>query len=145
EKSLSAVALYIAAIRTGATFLPLNTAYTPPDSAYFLGDATPALLVSDEARHAQPPPVPAANDTRIATIPQTGHKGSFIDLAASCDNDFTDEARGPDDLAAILYTSGTTGRSKGAMITGENLLSNAEALVSTWKITSSDTLLHALP
>jgi len=145
EKSLAAVALYLAALRSGAVFLPLNTAYTPAEIEYFLADARPALFVCDTKRAAALAPVAAATRTAAETVNETGMAGSFVEKAALQPDHFNDEPRGPHDLAAILYTSGTTGRSKGAMITGDNLLSNAQALVSSWKITSSDVLLHALP
>ena len=145
EKSLAAVVLYLAALRSGAVFLPLNTAYTPAEIEYFLADARPALFVCDTKRAAALAPVAAATRTAAETVNETGTAGSFVEKAALQPDHFNDEPRGPHDLAAILYTSGTTGRSKGAMITGDNLLSNAQALVSSWKITSSDVLLHALP
>jgi len=145
EKSFSALALYLATIRSGAIFLPLNTAYTAAEIEYFLGDAAPALFICDTASKEAYLPIAEATGTELATLDASGQRGSFFEQASPCSAIFEDQSRTADDLVAILYTSGTTGRSKGAMITGHNLLSNAEALVEAWRIQSSDILLHALP
>ncbi len=142
EKSPEALFLYLGCLRAGAVFLPLNTAYTLREVAYFVSDAEPALIVcrpGAEAGFAAEVP----QGTRLVTL--DGVSGSLPELAAGADPDFADVACGPDDLAAILYTSGTTGRSKGAMLSHANLASNAEALISTWHYTSDDVLIHALP
>ena len=143
EKSPEALFLYLGALRAGAVFLPLNTAYTASEVAYFVGDATPKLFVADPARRAALGPS-LGGVAHVETLAADG-SGSFADLTAAQPEDWRDVARGPDDLAAILYTSGTTGRSKGAMLTHANLRSNAETLVETWRFTADDVLIHALP
>lgn len=144
EKSAEALFVYFACLRAGAVFLPLNTAYTPAEIGYFLGDAGPALFLCDPARAAALAPVAAEAGARLETLGADG-KGSFASLADAQPAAFTNAECGPDDLAAILYTSGTTGRSKGAMLSHENLASNARALVETWRFAAGDVLLHALP
>jgi malonyl-CoA/methylmalonyl-CoA synthetase len=145
EKSLSSVLLYLGCARAGAVFLPLNTAYTPAEVEYFLTDAAPRVFVCDPARKEQL--AGAANAAKVSHVETLGPdgKGSIVSRADAMPATFQDAERGPDDLAAILYTSGTTGRSKGAMITQENLASNARALVECWRFTGADTLIHALP
>ncbi|MFN3688286.1 malonate--CoA ligase [Salinarimonas sp.] len=145
EKSPEVILLLLGCLRAGAVFLPLNTAYTPAELDYFLSDAEPALLVCDPAAK----PALAEIATRrgvgaVETLDARG-EGSLADKAAAASPDFADAERGPDDLAAILYTSGTTGRSKGAMLTHENLASNARTLRDTWAFTARDVLIHALP
>jgi malonyl-CoA/methylmalonyl-CoA synthetase len=143
-KSPQALALYAGAVAAGAVFLPLNTAYTPAEVDYFIGNATPALLVCDPARLAPLGPVAAAHGATVLTLDAQG-AGSLTDLAAAQPDRFDPVDRGTDDLAAILYTSGTTGRAKGAMLTQGNLLSNAQVLAAEWRFTETDVLLHALP
>ena len=144
EKSPEAVMLYLACLRAGAVFLPLNTAYTLAELDYFLGDAEPALVVCDPRSREGLVPVAERYGARVDTLDGAG-KGSLTERTAGEEPDFTDVERGADDLAAILYTSGTTGRSKGAMLSHDNLLSNALTLVDYWRFTSADVLLHALP
>ena len=149
EKSLEAVMLYLGCVRAGAVFLPLNTAYTPAEVEYFLSDAEPTLFVCDPARAAALAPVAAKTGARLETLGVwASHEvsaGTLADASLTASNVFTDVPRGPDDLAAILYTSGTTGRSKGAMLSHENLASNARTLVEYWRFTDKDVLIHALP
>ena len=144
EKSLDALAIYGACMTTGVIFVPLNPAYTPEEAAYFIGDATPRLVICDPAQTDRIDPIAAENRAKLLTLDATGG-GSFAEAAAEMPESFAPMPRRSDDLAAFLYTSGTTGRSKGAMLTHDNLLSNAQALVETWRITASDVLLHALP
>lgn len=142
EKSVEALVLYLACLRAGMVYLPLNTAYTPAELSYFVGDAEPALVVCDPARLDATTALAGAVAAR--TLDARG-QGSLTEAAAGQPEEFATVARGPDDLAAILYTSGTTGRSKGAMLTQENLLSNARVLQSEWRFGPDDVLLHALP
>ncbi|MER9250608.1 malonyl-CoA synthase [Mesorhizobium sp. M0598] len=144
EKSPEAIFLYLACLRAGAIFLPLNTAYTLTELDYFFRDAEPRLIVCDPARVTEIGVLAQASGAAVATLGSKG-EGSLTDRASEAAMDFHDVARGPDDLAAILYTSGTTGRSKGAMLSHENLASNARVLVDLWRFTAADVLIHALP
>jgi malonyl-CoA/methylmalonyl-CoA synthetase len=144
DKSPQALALWGAAVALGAVFLPLNTAYVAEEVAYFLADAEPRAVVADPARAAGLAPAAARAGARLVTLAADG-TGSLSDLAAAQPATATPADRGPDDLAALLYTSGTTGRSKGAMLTQGNLLSNAVALAGLWRFTPDDVLVHALP
>lgn len=144
EKSAEALMLYLACLRAGAVYLPLNTAYTLAELDYFVGDAEPRLLVVAPARADAARSVADRHGARIGTLDEAGG-GSLTDGLDALAPDFDDVARGADDLAAILYTSGTTGRSKGAMLTHDNLLSNALTLVDSWRFTAADRLIHALP
>ncbi|MFG1416970.1 malonyl-CoA synthase [Xanthobacter sp. V0B-10] len=145
EKSWPALVLYLATVRAGAVYLPLNTAYTLAEVEYFLSDAEPSLFVcrpeilSEAQALARKVKVPA-----VETLGSDG-AGSLIEAAHALPEAFADVARGPDDLAAILYTSGTTGRAKGAMLSHDNLLSNALVLKDYWRFTRDDVLIHALP
>jgi malonyl-CoA/methylmalonyl-CoA synthetase len=144
-KTQEMLELYLGCVLAGAVFLPLNTAYTAGEVRYFLGDATPALFVCDPARLEDLTPVAAAcGVAQLRTIAADG-SGS---LRAARDGEvpgFDPVPRGPLDLAAILYTSGTTGRSKGAMLTHRALASNSETLRDYWCFTAQDVLIHALP
>lgn len=145
EKSIENVLLYLACLKVGAVFNPLNTAYTSTELEYFIGDALPQLLVVDPSKHADLQPIAAkAGVAHADTMDQQG-RGSLATLAASQKTSHETVARSADDLAALLYTSGTTGRSKGAMITHLNLSSNALTLQRYWGFNSDDVLLHALP
>jgi malonyl-CoA/methylmalonyl-CoA synthetase len=144
EKCPGALMLYLACVRAGAIFLPLNTAYTLTELEYFFGDAEPRLVVCDPGREAEIGGIAAKVGAATEAL-AGGGEGSLNEIANLSDPVFTDIDRGPDDLAAILYTSGTTGRSKGAMLSHENLASNARVLAEVWRFTAGDVLLHALP
>jgi malonyl-CoA/methylmalonyl-CoA synthetase len=145
EKSPQALMLYLGAIRAGAIVLPLNSAYTASEVDYFLRDAEPKILVCDPARREDLAKVAAsAGVGAVETLGPDGG-GSLPSRCKEHAPNFEDIDRGANDLAAILYTSGTTGRSKGAMLTHGNLASNAEALVGVWRFSPQDALLHALP
>ncbi|MCW3838139.1 AMP-binding protein [Sphingomonas canadensis] len=136
EKSAANVLLYLAALRAGLVYVPLNTAYTVDELAYFLADADPSVVVVDPSR------AEAVGGLTGATVLTLDAAGGGIETPPAA---FETVPRAPDDLAAILYTSGTTGRSKGAMLSQDNLASNAEALVALWRFTQDDVLIHALP
>ncbi len=141
-KSLAALEAYLGTVMAGGIFLPLNTAYTPAEIGYFLGDAEPAVFLCDPAKADALAEAASAVPT-LLTLDETG-AGTLAearDRAAPC----APVARGADDLAAILYTSGTTGRSKGAMLSHRNLASNSETLAAYWGFTAEDMLIHALP
>jgi malonyl-CoA/methylmalonyl-CoA synthetase len=145
EKSAEALMVYLAALRAGAVYLPLNTAYTAGELRYFLGDAEPALFV---CRPELAEPMRAlAGEVGVPRVETLGEErdGSLVEKARAAAPEFADVPRGTDDLAAFLYTSGTTGRSKGAMLSHGNLASNAAALRDSWRFTAEDRLLHALP
>jgi malonyl-CoA/methylmalonyl-CoA synthetase len=145
DKSIDAIVLYLATLRAGAAFLPLNSAYTAAEMEYFIGDAGPRLLVCSPDKQASLAPLATAGGAQLLTLGADGVQGTLLPLIAAAPAQFTDVARDTADLAAILYTSGTTGRSKGAMVTHGNLLSNALALRTTWHCDARDVLLHALP
>ncbi|MDE3121263.1 MAG: malonyl-CoA synthase [Paracoccaceae bacterium] len=143
-KSPEALAAYAATVAAGGIFLPLNTAYTAEEIAYFLGNATPRVFLCDGKKAEALAPVAADAGAALMVMNADG-SGSFSDAAAGQPATFAPVPRGAEDLAAFLYTSGTTGRSKGAMLTHANLLSNAEVLAREWRFTEADVLLHALP
>src|SRR5882724_6140219 len=144
EKSVAGLVLYLAAVRAGAVYLPLNTAYTLNELEYFITDAEPSLVVCDPSKADGIGAIAAKVGARVETLGADG-RGSLTDAAAKASADFTTAQRGNDDLAAILYTSGTTGRSKGAMLSHDNLASNSLTLVGYWGFTDKDVLIHALP
>src|SRR6056297_835270 len=143
-KSPEALALYAACVQAGLIFLPLNTAYTVDELSYFIENSGARLIVCDGAKTDTIAPMAKGLSVQAATLNADG-SGSLMEHAAGQPETFDTVARGKDDLAAFLYTSGTTGRSKGAMLTHENLLSNTEVLVDHWRFTGDDVLLHALP
>lgn len=144
KKTPEALALYAACIQSGAIFLPLNTAYTANEVAYFVNNAEPGVLVCDEAAREALTPIAERAGAELMTLDGDG-KGTLTAEAARRADRFETVPRSGDDLAALLYTSGTTGRSKGAMLSHDNLLSNARSLVEAWRFTDRDVLLHALP
>lgn len=144
EKSPEALAIYAACVQTGVIFLPLNTGYMPEEVQYFVENAGARLLICDVRNAVGLTPIAANAGAGLMTMNADG-SGSFTAAAATKPDRFATVDRTGDDLAAFLYTSGTTGRSKGAMLTQTNLLSNAQTLVDYWRFTSRDVLLHALP
>ncbi|MHC4050856.1 malonate--CoA ligase [Bradyrhizobium sp. 25ACV] len=144
EKSVANIVLYLGTVRAGAVYLPLNTAYTLNELDYFIGDAEPSLVVCDPSKAEGLAPIGAKVKAKVETLGADG-KGSLTEAADKASPEFTTVARANDDLAAILYTSGTTGRSKGAMLTHDNLASNSLSLVGYWRFTDKDVLIHALP
>ena len=144
DKSVDALALYAACVQAGVIFLPLNPAYTPTEVAYFVENAGAKLLICVPAQMQALSDVAASAGVRLETLDTDG-TGSSAAISAKQSTAFDTVERDEDDLAAFLYTSGTTGRSKGAMLTQKNLLSNAQALVNLWRFTDRDVLLHALP
>ncbi len=143
-KTPEALALYGATVAAGAVFLPLNTAYTATEVAMFVADAQPRLLLCDPAKAGPLSAIAEAHGTQLRTLDAEG-RGDFRDLCDAQTDTAVVAERSTDDLAALLYTSGTTGRAKGAMLTHANLLSNAETLAQAWRFGPDDVLLHALP
>ncbi|MFU1477878.1 malonate--CoA ligase [Roseovarius sp. C7] len=143
-KSPEALALYGACVQAGLVFLPLNTAYTVDELTYFIDNSGASLIVCDAKAEDTLTPVAAKLNAQVVTLNADG-SGSLSDRAAKEPETFETVDRSEDDLAAFLYTSGTTGRSKGAMLTQSNLLSNAVTLTQYWQFTDTDVLLHALP
>ena len=141
DKCWQALALYLACLRAGLIYLPLNTGYQKSELAYFFDDAEPRVIVCAPDHLAT---VPALRpEATVLTL--SGDEGTLLDLAREAPETFDTVVSAPDDLAAILYTSGTTGRAKGAMLSHRNLASNALTLVDAWGFTRGDVLLHALP
>ncbi len=145
EKSVEALFLALGVVRAGAALLPLNTAYTAKELDYFVADAEPAVFVCDPAQAQTLAPIAAAHGVKALETLGPDGEGSLTDKVRAAAPEFDDVPRDEGDLAAILYTSGTTGRSKGAMITHGNLASNSAALATAWRFTADDVLLHALP
>ena len=143
-KTPEALAVYGASVATGAVFLPLNTAYTLAELDYFIGDAEPRLVLVSPDRVGGIGELATRHGGKVMSLGVAGD-GTLMEAANSASGAFADVPAGWDDLIAILYTSGTTGRSKGAMLTHRNLASNALSLVEAWRFTAADTLLHALP
>jgi len=150
DKSSDAVALYLACLRAGLVFVPLNTAYTSDEVGFFLGDANPAVFVYKSGRSSKLKPVADIADVP-ATFTLNSKGGGSLAEAADAETDAgaggaaTVVTRNPDDLACMVYTSGTTGRSKGAMLTHEGVATNAWALHAIWRFRPGDVLLHVLP
>ncbi|MDB5956545.1 malonyl-CoA synthase [Ramlibacter sp.] len=145
EKSVEAAMLYLATLRAGYAFLPLNTAYQKAEIEYFVGNAEPAVVVCSPANFGWVSKIAFQAGTQHVFTLGDDRTGSLLERAAKQSDRQEPVARSDDDLAAILYTSGTTGRSKGAMLTHGNLLSNAEVLKTYWGWKEGDVLIHALP
>jgi malonyl-CoA/methylmalonyl-CoA synthetase len=149
EKSVEAMMLYLATLRAGYVFLPLNTAYQSAEIEYFVGNAEPAVVVCTARNFGWVAKIAFKAGTRHVFTLNDDRTGSLLDRAAHCSDRHEPAQKSADDLAAIVYTSGTTGRSKGAMITHGNLLSNARVLKDYWGWRTpeqgGDVLIHALP
>ncbi|MBI2771222.1 MAG: malonyl-CoA synthase [Burkholderiales bacterium] len=145
EKSVEAMMLYLATLRAGHVFLPLNTAYQSAEISYFIRNAEPAVIVCSEKNFGWVSKIAAAAGTRNVFTLNDDRTGTLLAQAARCGDRHQPAVLGDDDLAAILYTSGTTGRSKGAMLSHGNLLSNAQVLKDYWGWKPGDVLIHALP
>jgi malonyl-CoA/methylmalonyl-CoA synthetase len=145
EKSVEALMLYLATLRAGYVFLPLNTAYQSAEIEYFLGDATPAVVVCTGKNFGWVGKIAFKAGARHVFTLNDDRTGSLLERAAHHSDSHEIAMKQPDELAAILYTSGTTGRSKGAMLTHGNLLSNARVLKDYWGWRPGDVLIHALP
>ncbi|WP_323765986.1 malonyl-CoA synthase [Marinovum sp.] len=144
DKSPEALALYAACAQAGLVFLPLNTAYTADELRYFIENSGAALIVCDAGSEDSLRQIAGPLGAQVETLNADG-SGSLMAQARKAEAEFATVDRSGEDLAAFLYTSGTTGRSKGAMLTQTNLLSNARTLVEEWRFTADDVLLHALP
>ena len=142
EKSVAFVALYLAVLRIGAVFHPLNTAYTPAEVAFFIGDAEPSAFIAGAARLGE---MAGGGGITARFSLEADGSGSLASTAGSAAGFGEAVLRAPHDMAALLYTSGTTGRAKGAMITHGNLSSNAQTLIQFWEFAAGETLIHALP
>ena len=145
EKSVEAMVLYLATLRAGHVFLPLNTAYQSGEIEYFIGNAEPAVVVCSPKNHGWVSRTAFTAGTQCVFTLGDDRSGSLLERATHQSDHHTPAVRQDDDLAAILYTSGTTGRSKGAMLTHGNLRSNALVLRDCWRWQPDDVLLHALP
>ena len=145
EKSVEALVLYLATLRAGYVFLPLNTAYQSAEIEYFIGNAEPAVVVCSAANFGWVSKIAFTAGTHWVFTLNDDRTGSLLERAASCSDQHSVAVKAADDLAAILYTSGTTGRSKGAMLTHGNMLSNAQVLKDYWGWQPNDVLIHALP
>ncbi len=149
DKSVEALMLYLAVLRAGHVFLPLNTAYQAAELGYFIGNAEPALVVCSGKHFGWVSKLAFAAGTKNVFTLDDDRSGTLLERAVFHSDRHTPVPRSADDLAAILYTSGTTGRSKGAMLTHGNLLSNAQVLKDFWGWRSTaeggDVLIHALP
>lgn len=145
EKSVEAMALYLATLRAGYVFLPLNTAYQSAEIEYFIGNAEPAVVVCSPGNFGWVSKIAFTLGTQHVFTLGDDRTGSLLERAAHHGDEHQAVSRSADDLAAILYTSGTTGRSKGAMLTHGNMLSNAVMLKDYWGWKKGDVLIHALP
>ena len=139
EKSPQAIAAYLATLQVGAVYVPLNTAYTDAELRYFVDDAEPAVMIVDPAREQQ-----TRNLTTEGVVLTLDRHGNGSLLETKTTRTTVEPVHGAH-AAAILYTSGTTGRSKGAVLTHDNLTSNCLALLQAWEFTGHDRLIHALP
>ncbi len=145
EKSVEAMVLYLATLRAGYVFLPLNTAYQSAEIEYFVGNAEPSVMVCSRKNFGWVSKIAFQAGTQNVFTLDDDRTGSLLERAAHCSDQHIVAEKQVDDLAAILYTSGTTGRSKGAMLSHGNMLSNALVLKKYWGWKPGDVLIHALP
>ena len=145
EKSVESLMLYLAVLRAGYVYLPLNTAYQGSEIEYFVGNAEPSVVVCPGRNFGWVSKIAFKAGTKHVFTLDEDRTGSLLERAAHHDDTHVPAQRSADDLAAILYTSGTTGRSKGAMLTHGNMLSNARVLKEYWGWAPGDVLIHALP
>jgi malonyl-CoA/methylmalonyl-CoA synthetase len=145
EKSVEALVLYLATLRAGHVFLPLNTAYQAGEIEYFIGNAEPAVVVCSQANFGWVSKIAFKAGTRHVFTLDDDRTGSLLQRAAHHSDVHTPATSAADDLGVIIYTSGTTGRSKGAMLSHGNMLSNAQVLRQYWGWQADDVLIHALP
>lgn len=145
DKSVEALVLYLASLRAGYVFLPLNPAYQSAEIEYFVGNAEPAVVVCSSRNFGWVSKIAFQAGTQNVFTLNDDRTGSLLDRAAHCSDQHQVSPQSADDLAAILYTSGTTGRSKGAMLSHGNLADNARVLKDYWGWTKDDVLIHALP
>jgi len=143
-KTIEMVILYAATIQAGGVFLSLNTDYKKNEISYFINDASPTIFVCEPQKLKDLKNITDQAGSKVLTLDKDGH-GSLRSQADLLSKTFKTIDRRPDDLVALLYTSGTTGRAKGTMLTQNNLLSNAKTLKKLWQVTKSDVLIHALP
>ena len=143
-KSKETLALYIASILTGSIYLPLNSSYTPTETEYFIKDSNPAFVICEESESDALKTMCEEVNAKLITLNSDGTGDLTKDINLFPEY-YTPINKDSDDLCALLYTSGTTGKAKGAMLTHQNLFSNAKELVDLWEITSQDTLIHSLP
>jgi len=145
HKSPQVLCLYLACLRSGLVYHPLNTGYKPSELEYFIGDAQPSAIITDPEGLSDFQALTKNEDeVKIFTLDNSGN-GTLMSAAAGYSNEHAVVTSNKDDIAALLYSSGTTGVPKGIMLSHHNLLSNAEALVQSWCFTEQDVLLHALP
>ncbi len=145
EKSVEAMMLYLATLRAGLVFLPLNTAYQSAEIEYFIANAEPAVVVCSSKNFGWVSKIAFTSGAQSVFSLNDDRSGSLLDRAVHCSDIHSCSRNTDDDLAAILYTSGTTGRSKGAMLSHGNMLSNAAMLKDYWDFQIGDVLIHALP
>jgi malonyl-CoA/methylmalonyl-CoA synthetase len=143
-KCKETLSIYLTSILTGSVFFPLNSNYTLNETIYFIEDSKPSFLICESSEVESIKPICDDIGCRILSLNANG-EGDVTNDLENFDSSFKPNIRVKDDLAALLYTSGTTGKPKGAMLTHQNLVSNAHQLINLWDIDKSDTLIHALP